>query len=417
MKIELDNWQKEVLEWGGDICVRSGRQVGKSTIISIKGAEYALKNPKTTTLIISAVERQAYLLFEKTLAYLYENHKSKIKKGKDKPTKHKITLVNGSVIWCLPTGLTGYGIRGYTVDLLIADEAAFIPEDVWTAITPMLAVTKGQKILISTPHGKEGYYFERFTDPNFKSWHISSEECERISKEFLERERNSMTKVQYAQEYLGEFVDELRQFFPTEIIKACMTIKNRNFGGMPQSNKYLGVDVAGMGEDETVLAALYRNKDRLKQIDMEVTKHTRLTDTTNRIIISNKKWDFKKIYIDDGGMGVGVFDFLLSHPDTRRKVEAINNSQRSLDIDDEHPRRKRLLKEDLYNNLLHLMERNEVELFDEEEIFLSLKSVQAETDEQGKLKIFGRYTHIAEALIRAAWCMKDKHLNIWARFI
>ncbi len=27
------------------------------------------------------------------------------------------------------------------------------------------------------------------------------------------------------------------------------------------------------------------------------------------------------------------------------------------------------------------------------------------------IKIFGNYTHIAEGLIRAAWCVKDKSLN------
>ena len=62
----------------------------------------------------------------------------------------------------LPTGESGYGIRGFTIDLLICDEAAFINEEVWQAVTPMLAVTGGDIWLLSTPHGREGYYYRCF---------------------------------------------------------------------------------------------------------------------------------------------------------------------------------------------------------------------------------------------------------------
>ena len=84
--------------------------------------------------------------------------------------------------------------------------------------------------------------------------------------------------------------------------------------------------------------------------------------------------------------------------------------------------RVRLLKEDLYNNLLRLMERREIKLLDDDEIMHSLKSIQFEyigkkdEVEEGKekrLKIFGKDSHITEGLIRAAWSAKDKSLNIY----
>lgn len=404
--MKLDDWQQKLLETDGDIVAVCGRQVGKSTVVAIKAAQYAVSNPKKTILIIASVERQARLLFDKTLNFLLDENKAMIKKGRDKPTLHQIKLTNGSVIYCLPTGLSGYGIRGYTIDLLIADEAAFIPEAVWTAVTPMLAITKGKLILLSTPFGRGGFFYEAYQSEHFHKFHISSEDCPRKDVNFLEREKKRMSKLQYAQEYLGEFVDELRQFFPTDLINKCM-FKDLQF---TYGDFYLGVDVARLGGDETVLYTLTRSDGKLYEVDLNVSEKALLTETYKTIKFLDRRYNYKRIYIDDGGLGVGVFDTLLDDDQTKRKVVAINNSARSLD--NEQKQHKKLLKEDLYNNLLVQMEQGKVFLLDNPETVLSLKSIQYEYDD-GKLKIFGNYSHIVEALVRAAWCLKDKSLNIW----
>lgn len=410
MKLQLDQWQEDVLNTKGNLVLRSGRQVGKSTVISIKAAEYALKHPKKTILVIASVERQAYLLFEKTLEYIYQTNSRMLMTGKNRPTKSKMRLKNGSIIYCLPTGLSGHGIRGYTIDLLIADEAAFIPEEVWTAVTPMLAVTRGDIILLSTPFGKGGYFYRCFQDPVFTSFHVSSEDCPRKNQDFLDQEKKRMSKLQYAQEYLGEFVDELRQFFPTALIQSCM---KESFVIPTGHSAFLGVDVARMGRDDSVLFSLAHKHPILYELDLEITSKNLLTETKQRILNADERHNYRNIYLDDGGLGVGVFDMLLDESRTRRKVIPINNSSRSIDSDKEKGRKKRLLKEDLYNHLLSLMEQGRLKLKENADVLLSLKSVQTEYTDDGKLKIFGNYTHIAEALIRAAWGIKSKSLNIY----
>jgi len=395
--------------------------VGKSTVIAMKAGNYALKNKNKTIMIIASVERQALLLFEKVLDYIHNKNKRQIKTGKDRPTKHRIQLRNGSNIYCLPTGMSGYGIRGYTIDQLYADEAHFIPEDVWAAVTPMLATTGGDIILLSTPFGREGYFYRCFHDDDFKSFSVSTEEVadkrvEPMRKrmiEFLAKEKERMTKRQYAQEYLGQFVDELNQFFPDNLIKQCMTMQRND--KVPPNNLYLGVDIARLGEDDSTFEILHKKDDNLYQIENIVTSKTLTTMSTRLILKLDRKYKFKKIYIDDGGIGVGVFDQLLEEEQTRRKVVAINNLRRAIDRDEN--RKKKLFKEDLYNNLLRLMEQKKIHLLDDPEIFQSFKSVQYEYtgggDEEKKLKIFGHYTHIVEGLIRAAWSVRDKSLNIY----
>ncbi|MFW6173925.1 MAG: terminase large subunit domain-containing protein, partial [Elusimicrobiota bacterium] len=305
LNLKLDDWQKEVLSYDGNTVIRSGRQVGKSTAVSLKAAKYALENPKKTVMVISSTERQAYLLFEKILNYLMAEYPNYVMKGKYRPTKTKLRLKNGSMIYSLPTGTSGTGIRGFTINLLIADEAAFITRDVWTAITPMMAATGGHLILLSTPHGKRGYFYECFEDESYRKFHISSEDCPRIDKDYLKRERKRMNELEYAQEYLGEFIDELRQLFPTELIeKVCS--ENKLY--VPTGKKYLGIDIARLGTDETVLLSLDYDGEKLRMFGMEILIKARITETIDKIFELDKKHKYVKIYLDDGGVGGGVMD-------------------------------------------------------------------------------------------------------------
>ena len=421
--MKLDPWQEEVMKTKGNICLRSGRQVGKSTVIGKKAAIYAMENPNKLIMVISKTERQAGLLFAKILFNL---DRKEIKKGKgvgQNPTKHKIVLKNGSVIHSLPCGDTGYGIMGFTIHLLIADEAAFIPEEVWNSIVPALAITRGEIWLLSTPFVKEGYYYDCFQDESFTAFHTSSEDCPRKDQVFLDREKLTRTKAQYAQMYLGEFVDELKQFFTDESIRRCCVGKRRP--NIIRGEYYLGCDVARMDRDEFTYEIVDIRENDLIHVESITTRNIPIPQSARHIIELNKKYEFRKEYIDSGGMGITVCDILREDDDNKNLVVEINNASRvvgeKMVKGKLKTQKKTMAKEDLYNNLKRLMEQNKIKLLDDDEIKASLKSIQAEHDpDTGRMKIYGahngRFSHIAEGLIRAAWCIKDKSLNIWVSF-
>ena len=421
----LDKWQKQVLQTKGNMAICSPRQMGKSTVISQDAGDYALNNSNKSIMIVASVERQALLLFEKVLDYIYTKNEKMIKEGKDKPTKHEIRLINGSIIRCLPTGESGYGIRGYTIDRLYVDEAAFVKEAVFAAITPMLSTTGGDIILLSTPFGIENYFYRMFHNDQFTSIQVDPEEVIRDREEpqkssliqFRKDEELRMTRLEFQQEHMGMFVGGIQRFFPDDLIdQICIVpLVSEN---LPKGDKFLGVDIARMGGDETVLVSLDRYKERLKQFDLTIPEGQTLTDTTRLILHKDMQHNYKKIYIDDGGLGVGVFDPLMEHDQTKRKTVAINNARRSIDKEKgmDNPRKKRLLKEDLYNNLKVLMENGLIELFDLPEVRQSLRSIQYE-NQDGVLRIYGNYSHIVESIIRASWCMKDKSLSIWIDWV
>ncbi|KKM06242.1 hypothetical protein LCGC14_1746010, partial [marine sediment metagenome] len=92
-------------------------------------------------------------------------------------------------------------------------------------------------------------------------------------------------------------------------------------------------------------------------------------------------------------------------------------SSRALDHRGE--RKRVLLKEDMYLNLLSLMEKDWIKLLNDEEVRLSLRSVQYEyVRKQGmptKFRIFStkhKDSDIVEGLVRAAWLANQKHINI-----
>ena len=409
--LKLDDWQEEVMATKGNMCLRSGRQVGKSTVIGLKTAKFALEHHAKLIMVISKTERQAALLFSKILFNLHQIDKTQILKGKDRPTKHKIMLKNKSVIHCLPAGDTGYGIMGFTIDLLIADEAAFIPEEVWNSIIPALAITRGDIWLLSTPFIKEGYYYQCFSDPTFTAFHQSSEDCPRKDEVFLEHKRKTLTKAQYAQMYLGEFVDEFRKLWATDLINQVCILKRRD-NILRDRQYYLGVDIARMGEDASTFEILDATNIFVNQVENIVTKKTLLTETEDKILQLDRNYDFgrRSIGIDDAGVGAGVFDALLRNNQVKRKIVGLTNARRNIDTEE---KTKLLLKEEMYNTLTRMMERGEIKLLDDDEVKASLNSMQYEYTDKGDMRISGIDSHIAEGLVRAAYLTKNKSLNIY----
>ena len=433
--MNLDGWQKEVLAYKGNIVVCSGRQTGKSTVVAIKAAEFAVNNPNKHVLIVSVTEDQARELLAKAQMYIADTYEKRIKTNKSFTNKEKCTLTNGSIIRTKAVGQSGLGVRGFTIDMLIADEAAFMPEDVWPAVTPMLSTTGGDIILLSTPHGRHGYFFQSFNNPDlgFKVFYVNSVEnaekreiadswpAWRKEKhlQFIASERARMSERQFAQEYLGQFVDA-DQFFPDNIIRKSM-LQQRMIGIGEGRDYFLGVDVARMGDDKCTFEIIERKNQLLIHRESIVWKKVLLSEVTEKIKFLHEHWKFRRIYIDDGGIGVGVFDNLYSTPGMKKIVMAINNAQRIYDYNPNGtPKAKKLLKEDLYNNLLHLMETGKILILDDGDIWQSFKSIQFEyMNEKGgaTIRIYGDDSHIVEGLIRAAWCNKEKINKLFISYI
>jgi hypothetical protein len=134
----------------------------------------------------------------------------------------ELQLVNGSRIVALPG--KEETIRGFSgVAQLIVDEASRVPDALYQAVRPMLAVSGGEILLLSTPFGKRGFFFQEWEEG--EGWHrtkVTADQCPRIPREWLERERKRIGDWWYRQEYLCEFVETTDQVFSYEDIQRAL---------------------------------------------------------------------------------------------------------------------------------------------------------------------------------------------------
>lgn len=433
-KDELDSWQKEVLNYKGNLVVCSGRQTGKSTVIAMKAAEFVINNKNKQVLIISVTEDQAKEMLLKAVLYITDYYKAYIKKPYSKNVlKDIIRLNNGSMIRTKAVGQGGVGVRGFTIDMLIADEAAFMPEDVWPAVTPMLSTTGGDIVLLSTPHGRKGYFWQSYSEAEklgFKVWHINSvenSETRPISKswtefrktaqiEFIKSERVRLTELQFAQEYLGQFVDDLKQWFSDTELKTTMLQEKVPVESKESRDFCIGVDIGRMGGDETVFTIYERRDELMIWRETEIWKETTLDRIAYHIQDLDRLWKFKKIYLDNGGIGIGVYDILVNTPGFgKKRVIGVNNSSVVVEYSqDGREKKRKWMKEEIYTNLKVLMQQRKILLPADNATWLSLKGVQYEYINQRKgvmLKIDSpdhNNSHIVEATVRAALFAKEK---------
>lgn len=219
---ELDDWQARLLRSDSrQILMNCARQTGKSTLAAILALHEALYRAPALVLVLSPSLRQSSELFKK-VKHFY-TLLGETAPAATKETELTLELAGGGRIVSLPGRATT--IRGYSaVDLLVIDEAARVEDGLYHAVRPMLAISGGRLIALSTPFGKRGFFFNEWTDG--EGWHrvkVTAEKCPRIDGDWLERERRQIGKWWFQQEYMCEFMEPVDSVFDYSLIDAAIS--------------------------------------------------------------------------------------------------------------------------------------------------------------------------------------------------
>ena len=198
-----DDWQHDILRADprhspddAFIAVLCSRQLGKSTTVA--GLAWDDLTRGKQVLIAAPSERQSRELLRRCSAFRDADP------APPKIVRANLTELeadNGGRIICVPATDQA---RGFTCDTLVVEEAAFVADEAIAALLPMRKAD-GRVLMISTPKGREGFFFETWTEGKVRKIAARSVDVPRV-KAKVAFDRKFMSELRFRVEHLCEFL-------------------------------------------------------------------------------------------------------------------------------------------------------------------------------------------------------------------
>jgi hypothetical protein len=221
LKFDPDDWQARLLRsTSRQAILNCGRQTGKSTVVAALALHTALYKPSSLVLIIAPSQRQSRELFIKTMNFLELLEPAE---PTEEETKLSLMLRNGSRIVSLP-GDNPRTVRGFSAPaLIVEDEAAFVADETFDALLPMLAASRdGKIVLMSTPYVAAGHFYEIWhCDGDWERYQQPTASCTRVSSQWLEQRKHD-NPLRFSREYECQFGSPDDSLFTAEMIDRCV---------------------------------------------------------------------------------------------------------------------------------------------------------------------------------------------------
>jgi len=224
-------------------------------------------------------------------------------------------------------------LRGEGLTLAVIDEAAFTQRRLWeNVIRPALSDMQGRALIISTPDGASGWYYDAYMrgqDENFeewKSWTFTTADNAAIPgiKEEVEKARRELPGFRFRQEYLAEFIAGGGIVF--EGLNEVAVL--RPLRGPREGQTYVfGVDFARFN-DYTVVSVLELPSGR--QVRIYRFQHTNYETQAQRIKSLAEWWDPTRIWAESNSLAMGFIERLTALRLPVRGVYITNQEKTSL---------------------------------------------------------------------------------------
>jgi len=199
----------------------ANRQTGKSRSLALLAVHRAFANPGSQILIVSAGDEAAKRLLAEVRNII--NGVDFLRGSVVDEHMSLVGLTNGSAIRSVPA--SERQIRGWSIDLLLIDEAALVSDDlILGAAFPTTAARPDAKIVLaSSASAASGAFFDHVMLGRQGSEHIrtftwSLTDCPWISPSVIEAARESMTPTRFEAEYEGKFASGADALFPRALL-------------------------------------------------------------------------------------------------------------------------------------------------------------------------------------------------------
>lgn len=428
--IDLFNYQKPIIsnilnKSISQLSIRACTRAGKSYTVALSAIAYAsiysnskigiiAPSKEKTKIIMNYIAELLSISDLEGVIDLDVMQLTKLERLKREVSKNKITFKNGSYIQILTADVKGKGfsLMGAAFDLIITDEVAELPKEVYSKIYRMKLQNNDAKLVELGNPWFLNHFYEHSLDPDWLSIKIDYNKClaeGRFTQEQVDDQRKELSD--------SEFRVLLEAEFPSEITNSLFKyddlVRARRKITIPKKEHttILGVDVARMGEDSTIIYKIHKYESLFVVVDKIKFSKLKLTETAGKIIqiLENDKIDI--IRLDSTGLGSGLDDMLQEHinnNDLDTKFESIVFSEKA---NDEHNLNR---KADIFFNLVKMFSENQVIIpEDDNELFLQLRRMLYEYTSNAKKKIDDnqeKSPDCADALAIA--CYHDSSKNI-----
>lgn len=292
----------------------AGRQVGKSRTLAVIALHHAFTHPESRVLIISAGEDAAKDLLGEVAGLAQA---PLLGASVEEDDSAKIVLSNGSVIRCVPA--SHRRARGKSIDLLILDEAAFIPEEIWDAAKFVILARPGSRVVLSsTPYGRLDRFFARHyrmgrdDRPGYASFHWPSSVSPIVDQALLAEWAETDAPRIYRREVLAEWVDEAGAYFTSAELESAAVDAELT---PPGRGHELGGTMAGgidwgFAQDANALVVIgalpdadERGRTRYRVVWTQEAFSTPYADFIDQVIEAARGFRFAALAAETNGVG------------------------------------------------------------------------------------------------------------------
>ncbi len=225
----IDDWQRELCKAVAHAAfnlnaeprkfhLAAARQSGKTELTASLAAWLAAYGRiGETVALVGPAERQALYLLAKAKKHLRQLPSDEIQIVRE--NEGEVVLSNASNIVAVPQNPDG--IRCLTCACVVADEAARCSPEVWPALFPMISVSRGLAILLSTPAGRENLFGQLDRD-RASDWHytkVTVDQNPRMTQAELNSQRRILGSARFKSEFEVDYEGGLdTAFFDPEVL-------------------------------------------------------------------------------------------------------------------------------------------------------------------------------------------------------
>ena len=404
----LKQWQRDVYEevagqggTGRIFVLKSARQRGKSVLANTLLVSYLLSH-KCTCVVIEPTISQSRRMFKQLNEWLAGSGAI----TSSNATLLEMTFANGSEV-LYKSGEMRENLRGFSVSrngILILDEGAYLRDDIYEIVYPIVDACRAPMLVISTPLFRQGEFFnlyerglsDQFPNVTTFDWTTGYDMSEMLDPAKQEYYRQTMSRLKYLSEILGQFLDTESALFG-------------NLAGVigPYSTKpakYCGIDWStGTGNDW--LAVVFMDEDH------SITDIIASNDFDATAIVKTiagelaKRTSLERILVEQNSIGSVFLSMLKKELNGRVRAGALQSFVTTNES-----------KREIIDDLITAVQTGDITIPEDKELIWELQHYSAESTQTGKLTYNGVGAHddyvIATALCLRAGKRKQQGLSI-----